>query len=98
MCHPAERQAAGPAPRTTVAVCDWPDWSVQLMLILSPGWRLPSTDWMSEEDVTVWPATEVIWSPATRPARATADPYTTTAIRAPLLVRRPPKPLPSPPI
>jgi hypothetical protein len=31
-------QAAGPAPRTTVAVWDWPDWSVQLMLILSPGW------------------------------------------------------------
>jgi len=31
-------QAAGPAPRTTVAVWDWPDWSVQLMLILLPGW------------------------------------------------------------
>jgi hypothetical protein len=34
-CRP---QAAGPVVRTTVAVCDWPDWSVQLMLTLLPGW------------------------------------------------------------
>ena len=31
-------QSAGPLPSVTVAVCDWPYWSVQLMLILSPGW------------------------------------------------------------
>jgi hypothetical protein len=35
---PCGSQAAGPAPRTKVTVWDWPDWSVQLMLILSPGW------------------------------------------------------------
>jgi hypothetical protein len=35
---PSGYQAAGPTPRTTVAVWDWPDWSVQLTLILSPGW------------------------------------------------------------
>jgi len=39
--------------RLTVAVCDWPDWSVQPMLILSPGWYFASTDPMPEEDVTV---------------------------------------------
>ncbi len=46
-------QSAGPAVRVTVAVWDWPDWSVQPMLILSPGWYFPSTGWMSEEDETV---------------------------------------------
>ena len=56
--HPASgcwegSQSAGPAVRVTVAVCDWPDWSVQPMLILSPGWYFASTDPMPEEDVTV---------------------------------------------
>ena len=31
-------QAAGPLASVTVVVCDWPDVSVQPMLILSPGW------------------------------------------------------------
>ena len=71
-----------------MAVWDWPDWSVQPMLILSPGWWFASTDWMSEEDVMVWPATEVIWSPAVR--RAAADPGTTPAMSAPVLPPQPP--------
>jgi hypothetical protein len=46
-----------------VAVWDWPDWSVQPMLIWSPGWYFSSTDAISDDDVMVLPATEVIWSP-----------------------------------
>ena len=33
-----QRQAVGPAASVTVAVCVWPEASVQPMLILSPGW------------------------------------------------------------
>src|SRR5262249_48051135 len=91
--RPAERGARG-AVRVTVTVWDWPAWSVQLRLILSPGWWLASADWMSEEDVTVWPATEVIWSPAVRPAWAAADPGTTPAMATPLPLAEPPPKLP----
>ena len=33
-----QRQAVGPDASVTVAVCDWPEASVQPMLIWSPGW------------------------------------------------------------
>src|SRR5437773_1262499 len=85
--------AAGPLPRVTVAVCDCPDWSSQVSEILSPGWYLTRACWMSLVEETVWPATEVIVSPAVRPALAAAEPDRAPAMVTPLLV---PLPLPSP--
>ncbi len=40
-------QAAGPVVSVTVAVCDWPDWSVQPRLIFWPGWYCCSTEAIS---------------------------------------------------
>src|SRR5450631_929825 len=82
----AEPHAAGPLPSVTVALCDWPYWSVQLRLILSPGWCCARTDETSVEDLIVWPATDVITSPWASPAWAAADPFTTPATVAPLAV------------
>src|SRR5215471_7055315 len=76
-------QAAGPAASVTVAVCDWPLGSVQLMLILSPGWWLASTCWISVPELTDWPATEVITSPWDSPAAAAGVPLRTPAIATP---------------
>src|SRR5215472_17845282 len=76
-------QAAGPAASVTVAVCDWPLGSVQLMLILSPGWWLVSTCWMLVPELTDWPATEVITSPWDSPAASAGVPLRTPAIATP---------------
>src|ERR1022692_856928 len=55
------------------------------MLIVSPGWCFCSADAISEDDVMAWPATEVIWSPAARPAWAAAEPDVTPTMVAPPL-------------
>src|SRR5215469_14955000 len=52
---------------------------------------------MSEADVTLWPATEVIWSPAPRPAWAAADPDTTPEMVTPVPLAEPPPMLPPKP-
>src|SRR5260370_11539390 len=67
-------QAAGPVVRVTVEVCDWPLWSTQVILIESPGWYLTSTCEMSLATETDWPPTEVISSPAARPALPPGEP------------------------
>src|SRR5258707_6841549 len=79
-------QSAGPLPSCTVAVCDWPAWSVHPMVVLSPGWCPARDEDTSFEDVIVWPATEVITSPWVSPAWSAADPDTTPATVAPLAV------------
>src|SRR5262249_519847 len=63
-------QAAGPLTSVTVAECDWPAWSVQPTVTLSPGWCCSSAAWSPFGEVTVWPSTEVITSPAVRPVWA----------------------------
>src|SRR5437868_7373489 len=78
-------QAAGPAPRVTVAVWLVPLWSVQLMLTLSPGWYPLRTERIWFGEVMLWPASEVMVSPAPRPAAPAAEPCVTPAICAPPL-------------
>src|SRR5580698_7569115 len=67
-----------------LADCVCPDWSVQPMLTLSPGWCGSSADWSADGDETGWPLTETITSPAARPAWLAGDPETTPATEAPL--------------
>src|SRR5438132_571457 len=90
--------AAGPFARVTVVVCDWPDWSSQLIETLTPGWCLTRICWMSVAEETVWPSTEVIVSPSVRPALAAGEPDRAPAMVTPLLVPLPLPlvPLPSP--
>ena len=52
---PRPPQAAGPAASTMVAVWARPKLSVQLMLILSPGWCASRIDWICAAEVTVCP-------------------------------------------
>src|SRR5215471_20102484 len=81
---PDRGQAAGPEPRVTVTLCCWPLALSQVILTLSPGWWVTSAERMSLGELMDWPATEVISSPAARPAWLAAPPGTVPAIAAPL--------------
>ena len=77
-------------------VWDWPDASVQLTEIESPGWyltRVCATFWA---EVTDWPPIAVIVSPWVRPALAAGEPETVWATVAPLVAPWLPWP-PNPP-
>src|ERR1700678_840000 len=67
-------QPAGPEPRSRVPAWLLPDWSVQLTLILSPGWYWVSTVRICDDEVMVCPASEVIVSPSEMPVMVTAEP------------------------
>src|ERR1035437_9163885 len=54
------------------------------MLTLSPGWYWLSTERSCDGAVMRWPPSEVITSPAVRPARAAAEPCSTPAVSAPV--------------
>ena len=60
--------------RVRVSVCDWPDWSSQVTEMWSPGWY-PTRTWATSSALaTCWPPSEVISSPAVRPALAAGEP------------------------
>src|SRR5215472_9421852 len=77
-------QSAGPVASVMVAVCDWPELSVQLSVILSPGWWPAIVVARSCADETDLPSTEVMTSPACRPAEAAGVPLPTDATTGPL--------------
>ena len=80
-----------------MAVWDWPEASTQPIWTLSPGWY-PATKLLRVEfESTLWPPSDVITSPAARPAWATGPPGTTLLTVGPeALEPEPPNPLPLP--
>src|ERR1700728_731293 len=86
--------AGGPLANCTLAVCDCPDWSVQPICTVSPGWSAIKAAVRSDGVVIVVPDKLVITSPAVRPASSAGSPVTTPATATPDSCALPwPKPL-----
>src|ERR1700728_3812329 len=80
----AATQAGGPLANWTVAVCDCPDWSVQTICTLSPGWWVTRASVSAPAEVIVVPARPVMTSPVEIPASSAGSPVTTPATAAPV--------------
>src|SRR3974377_2026688 len=82
-CSCLPRYAAGPGPSLSERLCCWPPGSTTVSVTLSPGRYTMITLCREAAEVTAWPFTAVITSPAWTPAVAAGSLQKTPPIRAP---------------